>query len=429
MSTQWIPSRESQACLTAPGSASCQTCLLPANANDPDCKLPPYSVNDTGFINLRHVHMKQRFGLDPQYPLERYVLGLTSDTVPDRNHEYPAEAQFYQGGLNNDPQDLNCANPLFAGTLPTGLGSPTPAELCNVAQAGRAARTAGQVFFAHIGGVPHELLQLKPGETETDPITLAVTNACPAGAAVADCPQKNDLAVADWTKILGAGLGATTGRDAYDYAGIDAHMVEAFSPRTAALVPPLPEGTTPLVEITDSSALAGGPAADPISGWEWDTAYPDNTPTTPGHTLPVDLEYACIFPLPAPRDCSGGTADPLNAYACDCGQLGLPTDAVPSVCRLRDPTMPYAAGTPSGPIGAFAPTSLGNDYTTQYYAKAYPTIRELTLARLMGPQGIVSSLCPIHATEAGPHDPLYGYRPAANAIVHRLANALGKMSQ
>ena len=42
-----------------------------------------------------------------------------------------------------------------------------------------------------------------------------------------------------------------------------------------------------------------------------------------------------------------------------------------------------------------------------------------------GGQGIVSSLCPIHVTEQGTGDPLYGYRPAVNAIVDRLKTALG----
>jgi hypothetical protein len=37
-----------------------------------------------------------------------------------------------------------------------------------------------------------------------------------------------------------------------------------------------------------------------------------------------------------------------------------------------------------------------------------------------GGQGIVSSLCPIHVTEQTPGDPLYGYRPAVDAIVRRI---------
>jgi hypothetical protein len=143
----------------------------------------------------------------------------------------------------------------------------------------------------------------------------------------------------------------------------------------------------------------------------------------PAHVLPADLEYACIFPLPTPRDCSGGTADLLNANECDCGQLGLPASAVPPVCGLKNPAAPIAQG-PPGPIGAVPVAQTINDYTTQYFAKAYPTVRELTLANMMGNQGIISSLCPIHTIEVGPQDPLYGYRPLVAAILSRLGQSL-----
>ena len=66
--------------------------------------------------------------------------------------------------------------------------------------------------------------------------------------------------------------------------------------------------------------------------------------------------------------------------------------------------------------------------TQQIGAKAYPTQRELLLAKLMGGQGFVSSLCPIHVQPATgktePTDPLFGYSPAVNAIVDRLKVAL-----
>jgi hypothetical protein len=43
----------------------------------------------------------------------------------------------------------------------------------------------------------------------------------------------------------------------------------------------------------------------------------------------------------------------------------------------------------------------------------------------MGKQGIVSSICPIHAADSQTaDDPLYGYRPAVAVIVDRLKNAL-----
>jgi hypothetical protein len=164
------------------------------------------------------------------------------------------------------------------------------------------------------------------------------------------------------------------------------------------------------------------PAPDPISGWDWQTNTLSGA--VAAHVLPVDVEYACIFPLATPRDCSGGPSDPMNWYECDCASLGLPPESVPSVCGLKNPAAPIAQGTPEGPIGATPPAATVNDYTTQYFAKAYPTIRELTLANLMGTQGIISSLCPIHTVATSATDPLYGYRPAVNAIVNRLKNKL-----
>jgi hypothetical protein len=70
-----------------------------------------------------------------------------------------------------------------------------------------------------------------------------------------------------------------------------------------------------------------------------------------------------------------------------------------------------------------------NPYTTQVNAKAYPSPREIEEVKLMGTQGILSSLCPIHTTCAAMSgtnctDPLYGYNPAVNAIIQRLKNAL-----
>ena len=63
--------------------------------------------------------------------------------------------------------------------------------------------------------------------------------------------------------------------------------------------------------------------------------------------------------------------------------------------------------------------------TQQTGAKAYPTVRELLLAKKMGAQGVVSSICPIHVADSmTKDDPLYGYRPAVAAIIDRLRDTL-----
>jgi hypothetical protein len=44
---------------------------------------------------------------------------------------------------------------------------------------------------------------------------------------------------------------------------------------------------------------------------------------------------------------------------------------------------------------------------------------------MLGNQGVVSSLCPIHTSDnASGDDPLYGYRPAVNALIDRMKAAL-----
>jgi hypothetical protein len=109
-----------------------------------------------------------------------------------------------------------------------------------------------------------------------------------------------------------------------------------------------------------------------------------------------DLAYACTFPLAQARDCTQVGAQ----QGCDCAESTPPPGT--SGWELCDPSDP----------------------TKQIAAKAYPTFRELYLAQMMGAQGVVSSLCPIHTTEQGTGDPLYGYRPAMAAIIARLQTAL-----
>jgi hypothetical protein len=319
------PFRGTSACATNPNDPACTSCDAKGASSDPACSPNPrYDYGGTapgeapGTANIRHVRMKQNFGLDSQYPIDRYVQGLTSAMVPDRSAEYPSGAQTYQGMAN-------CSNPIFSKDLPDG-SSLDPAALCNL-KPGPRSPSNGLVFYAHIGGVPHELLQVDP----TNP----------------DSPQKDELTADDWTKILG------NDPRHYDSTGIDPRMVETYKVR------PWP-----------------GPQV--YDYW--------------------DLAFACTFPLAAPRDCT----NPMEQNGCDCA---FATPGAGHDWELCSP----------------------NDPTKQIAAKAYPTVRELWLAQLLGEQGIVSSLCPIHAQPADgdlPPDPLYGYRPAMNAIVNRLRAAL-----
>jgi hypothetical protein len=371
MSTKFAPPKATSACSSNPADPACVSCSV--KPSDPACTVPagtstPYgtytALSDWGYDpNLRHVHMKAKYGVDPQYPIGRYVVGLKSTFVPDRFGEYqdasgnPTTSYFGQ----ND-----CVNPLYAASLPDG-SSVSAAAICSL-QVG--VRTPDQVFYAIIGGVPNQLLHFDPSSA-----------------------ANSTLSDSDWVRILGRGPAAQTPTSgpSYDYGGIDPHMIEDYRDRTTVKYSFVTDSsmTNPLV-----AAASGG--TDPTNGREWITDQ-ETTPET--HVLRVDRQYACTFPLAQPRDCTSAS----NQNGCDCPSTanGLTPAELPPVCNPSNPTQQVAA-------------------------KAYPTIRELTVARMMGAQGIVSSLCPIHVTDATPDgsDPLYGYRPAMNQLVDRLRHGL-----
>jgi hypothetical protein len=348
MSSSFTPPRATSVCGTGlpsdspgePAQSGCVSCAQTSGI-DPNCVKGPYNnASDWGFdLNLRHVHMKAKYGVDPQFPIQRYVTGLTSQTVPDRNGEYPPGAAVYQG--MND-----CTNPLFAASLPDGSKLDVT-SLCHMPLGNR---TRQLVFYTHIGGVPYTLLHYTPGNL----VASALTDA-------------------DWIKILG--------KDPlnYDYTGIDPHMIESYQPRPGLAAP------------------GSANNADPINGHEW------ITDSGQGHILEVDRQYACVFPLVdasgtlAPRDCS----QMQNQNFCDCPHTSgsVTAQQLPPICDQTTQTL-------------------------QVGAKAYPTIRELLLAKLLGSQATVASICPQHVAEQTPGDPLYGYRPAISLLISRLAPAI-----
>ena len=136
-------------------------------------------------------------------------------------------------------------------------------------------------------------------------------------------------------------------------------------------------------ETYEERPVASGPAAGATSWPEY-----------------WDLKYACTFTLPQTRDCTQVGAQ----QGCDCAES---TSSAP----LPSGTSGWELCQPGSP-------------TIQVSAKAYPTIRELYLAKLMAQQGVVSSLCPIDVTDNGTGDPLYGYRPAMASIIQRLKTSL-----
>ena len=63
--------------------------------------------------------------------------------------------------------------------------------------------------------------------------------------------------------------------------------------------------------------------------------------------------------------------------------------------------------------------------TTQFWAKAYPSLRELQVLKDYGERtsnSIVASICALEVTDTS--SPNYGYRPAMDALISRMAERL-----
>jgi hypothetical protein len=193
-------------------------------------------------------------------------------------------------------------------------------------------RDKGLVYLAGIVGVPWQAIARDPA----DP-TKGVLNSEELGIS-------DEKGHSTWDKILGD--------PAQHVPPKDAHMIESIAPR-----PGLPGPTS-------------APDADPIHGRER---------TIPGN----DLQYACTFALPAPRDCSVSGVE-----GCDCN------------------------------AGSDDPTCDPTIKTLQVRARAYPALRQLATLKSVDSQGIVASLCPVQVEDPTRAD--YGYRMALASITDRL---------
>jgi hypothetical protein len=317
------------ACASNPNDPCCRSCGqgpgdgCDASADMCGGALPALEDN----INLRCWDMKRRFGIEFLWPIDRYVSGLTSPQVSDRN-----------GNV--------VSNPLYRDL--------------DLTDTNNAVRDPGLVFVAGIVGVPWQDIARKNAAGQPD--LLTGLNA--EGEEVGGFQSGAELALnATFDLILGDPSCYHTDANCLPD---DPLMVEDVSPRT---------GTHPITGETP--APASDPLGNQINGHEYGIPNKD------------DLQYACIFDLATPRDCT------MASTNCDC------TDA------NNDNPLCYNAG-------------FG---TTQYRAKAYPGVRELQLLKAVGTQGIVGSICPAQQSD----DTLFnfGYRPAVGAIVERLKQALG----
>jgi hypothetical protein len=220
---------------------------------------------------------------------------------------------------------------------------------------GAAPRDPGIVFLAGIVGVPWQ--DIATSATLTDATRLEYRRATSGGDPTVEA--------INWDWILG---------DVNQYVmPQDPLMVET---------PDVRQGSNPATNTQLAPASSTDPQANPINGHEY------NVPAR------NDLQYACIFPLATPRDCSTGTG------ACD--------------CLAADVTMNKPLCQPPGG---------GQAGTTQYWAKGYPGLRHLQVLKDFGTNSIVASICPKIAQGSGT-DPNYGYNPAVGAIIDRLKDVL-----
>jgi hypothetical protein len=168
------------------------------------------------------------------------------------------------------------------------------------------------------------------------------------------------------------------GDPANNLAPSDPLMIESIDPRT---------GTSPVTGAALVPADSTDPLANPSNGHEQNV--PDRD----------DLQYACIFALPAPRDCANGDR------TCECTP---PMDG--GVSAITASNSPLCQPPTGGPAS-----------TTQYYGQANPSTRELLFAHTLGARAAPASICPKQTSGTGPN---YGYVPALDALANRIAVTL-----
>ena len=228
---------------------------------------------------------------------------------------------------------------LTSATIPTRDGTMVPNPIFTDLDPNddvTAVRDPGLVVIAGIVGVPWQDLARDPSN-----LSLGYKSA-------EELAQPINGGGDSWSVILG---------DPANYiAPTDPHMIESILPR-----PGLPGPTS-------------AANADPIHGHEYTI---DNN----------DLQYACVFDLPKPRDCS---VQGING--CDCN------------------------------AGNDNPLCYETTKTLQVRAKAYPGLRELSLLKSVGTQGVVASICPVQVTDPSKAD--YAYRPAVASLVARVKDRL-----
>ena len=277
----------------------------------------------------------------------------------------------YVNALKN-PRICTSRDDLLADGCPDGDGNGQPDVFTNplfddLKGAGALPRDPSLIFFAGIVGVPWQDIQ-------------AIDKIDEDGNKVAYPTNELHYKVADrmatdgtWDTILG---NSNPPNGVAPIAPKNTLMVESIGARGGN------DGQGRALAPSSAPALA-----NPVNSHEW------------GNTRQDDLMYACVFKLKTPRDCEAISKQPEPRPGCDCEEL-----------RAND----------NNPLCQNPQT---NGYEkNQYFAKAYPGLRELQVLKDYGKNSIVASICARNLTDSNAQD--YGYRPAVDSIVDRLKEAL-----
>ncbi len=340
--------RPRTACGVDPNSVCCRSCGQPAgsgcDADKTNCDANADGAADSlspeaDAINLRCWDQKHRFGIDFLQPIQRYVDGLTRQTVQDR-----------YGNL--------VPNPLFSDLNPQDDNS-------NI-------RDPSLVFVAGIVGVPWQDIARKTADGKPDLINGLDAD----GKASGGFQSGTELVInKTWNIILGD--------PTCDYTNpacrpTDPLMIESTLART---------GTNPVL-MAPLAPPQSAEGANPINGHEW--LIPEQN----------DLQYACIFDLPKAVDC-GGTAkscdckDATNKNLNPLCSAGNPTQQVRAKAYpgRRELQLLRAVGD-QGIVGSICPVQLASTGTKDYgYTPAVGAIIE-RLKKELGGQCLPRSLTP-----------------------------------
>jgi hypothetical protein len=338
---------------TDPAKGPADPCCLSCGEKAPaTCPSDPTCVGAAGTYNSTNENLglrafglsgwlmshKARYGIEWFYQPSRYVQALTSPTVQDS-----------AGNM--------VTNPIFKQ---------------NPTEPNASVRDPGLVFYAAITGVPWQLIARQD------------TNGTPDLKGGVDALDKTQTGgFKTYEELLLKDSHGNTFWD--DIVGDPENYVYPLSPyMQESTVPRLDKNGNGILDpITGTSTAPPQAGAGPntINGHEWTPALPAG-----------DIEYACIFDLPTPKDCT-------TTVPCDC-TVGAAADN-----PLCDPN----------PNDNMKPS-------LQTRAKAYPGVKNLAVAKGLESQGIAASICPAQLTDNTQSD--YGYRPAVNAIINRLKQAL-----